>query len=60
VVEVRHLIGMMLGGLDMWTNTLFGFSFFGTQKPWQDRCASPLEPASQHQKIVYPKPDGVI
>ena len=24
------LIGMPLGGLDMWTNTLFGFSLFGT------------------------------
>ncbi|WP_436436114.1 hypothetical protein, partial [Enterococcus faecium] len=24
------VIGVALGGLDMWTNTLFGFSFFGT------------------------------
>jgi electron-transferring-flavoprotein dehydrogenase len=25
-------IGVALGGLDMWTNQLFGFSFFGTLK----------------------------
>jgi flavin-dependent dehydrogenase len=25
-------IGVALGGLDMWTNELFGFSFFGTMK----------------------------
>ena len=25
-------VGVALGGLDMWTNTLFGFSFFGTLK----------------------------
>ena len=26
------MIGVALGGLDMWTNTLFGFSLFGTLK----------------------------
>ncbi|MBI5323278.1 electron transfer flavoprotein-ubiquinone oxidoreductase [Bradyrhizobium sp.] len=51
--------GAGLGIFDMWTNTLFGFSLFGTQshaKP--DRKA--LDPARQHQPIAYPKPDGKI
>jgi electron-transferring-flavoprotein dehydrogenase len=52
-------IGMMLGGLDMWTNTLFGFSFFGTQGHGKTDAES-LDPASKHQKIDYPKPDGVL
>lgn len=52
-------IGVTLGGLDMWTNTLFGFSFFGTLKHGKTDAQS-LEPAAQHQKIDYPKPDGVL
>ena len=51
--------GVVLGGLDMWMNTLFGFSPFGTMKHGKPDYAS-LEPASSHQKIVYPKPDGVL
>jgi electron-transferring-flavoprotein dehydrogenase len=50
---------VVLGGLDMWMNTLFGFSPFGTMKHGKPDYAS-LEPASSHQKIVYPKPDGVL
>ena len=46
--------GVVLGGLDMWMNTLFGFSPFGTMKHGKPDYAS-LEPASSHQKIVYPK-----
>ena len=52
------IIGVALGGLDMWCNTL-GFSLFGTQshaKP--DRKT--LDPAKAHQPIAYPKPDGKI
>ena len=51
--------GVVLGGFDMWTNTLFGFSLFGTMKHGKADYAA-LEPASQHQKIDYPKPDGVL
>jgi electron-transferring-flavoprotein dehydrogenase len=51
--------GVALGGLDMWTNTLFGFSFFGTLKHGKTDAQS-LEPASKHKKIDYPKPDGVL
>ncbi|SCW29697.1 electron-transferring-flavoprotein dehydrogenase [Rhizobium mongolense subsp. loessense] len=52
-------IGVALGGLDMWVNTLFGFSFFGTLGHGKTDAES-LEPAAQHQKIDYPKPDGVL
>ncbi|MBX5173338.1 electron transfer flavoprotein-ubiquinone oxidoreductase [Rhizobium sp. NZLR1b] len=53
------LIGIGLGGLDMWTNQLFGFSFFGTLKHGKTDAQS-LEPAAQHKPIAYPKPDGVL
>ncbi|NRP71198.1 Electron transfer flavoprotein-ubiquinone oxidoreductase [Ensifer psoraleae] len=52
-------IGVALGGLDMWTNQLLGFSFFGTLKHGKSDAQS-LEPAARHQKIDYPKPDGVL
>ncbi|MFL5013297.1 electron transfer flavoprotein-ubiquinone oxidoreductase [Rhizobium sp.] len=52
-------LGVALGGLDMWTNQLLGFSFFGTLKHGKTDAQS-LEPASQHKPIAYPKPDGVL
>ncbi|ANM13292.1 MULTISPECIES: electron transfer flavoprotein-ubiquinone oxidoreductase [unclassified Rhizobium] len=52
-------LGVALGGLDMWTNTLFGFSFFGTLGHGKTDAQS-LEPAAQHKPIAYPKPDGVL
>lgn len=51
--------GVALGGLDMWTNQLFGFSPFGTLrhgKPDSDT----LKPATASKPIAYPRPDGVI
>lgn len=51
-------IGIALGGLDMWTNTL-GFSLFGTQKHGKPDYAS-LKPASESTPIEYPKPDGKL
>ncbi|MER2535540.1 MAG: electron transfer flavoprotein-ubiquinone oxidoreductase [Rhizobiaceae bacterium] len=53
------VIGIGLGGLDMWLNTLFGFSPFGTLKHGKTDAQS-LEPASRHSPIAYPKPDGVL
>ncbi len=53
------IIGVGLGGFDMWTNTLFGFSLFGTlshAKP--DRKT--LDPAKTHHPIPGPKPDGKL
>ncbi|MBY5458686.1 electron transfer flavoprotein-ubiquinone oxidoreductase [Rhizobium leguminosarum] len=52
-------LGVALGGFDMWTNTLLGFSFFGTLKHGKTDAQS-LEPASMHKPIAYPKPDGVL
>ena len=56
--KLGTLIGIGVGGLDMWTNT-FGFSLLGTLshgKPDRDT----LEPAAQFTPIAYPKPDGVL
>jgi electron-transferring-flavoprotein dehydrogenase len=53
------VVGVALGGLDMWTNSVLGFSFFGTVAHGKMDAAS-LEPASKHTKIDYPKPDGVL
>jgi len=53
------LVGASLGGLDMWTNTLFGFSLFGTQahaKP--DRAT--LDQAKAHSPIAPAKADGKL
>ena len=52
-------IGIPLGALDMWTNELFGFSFFGTLKHGKTDAAS-LKPLAEVTPITYPKPDGVI
>ena len=50
---------LALGGLDMWTNNLFGFSFFGTLGHGKNDAES-TEPADKHKPIDYPKPDGVL
>ena len=52
-------LGLALGGLDMWTNQLFGVSLAGTLKHGKTDAAS-LEPAARHRKIDYPKPNGVV
>jgi electron-transferring-flavoprotein dehydrogenase len=53
------VVGVALGGFDMWTNTLFGLSLFGTMKHGKPDYAT-LEPVDKHKKIDYPKPDGVL
>ncbi|WP_235938087.1 electron transfer flavoprotein-ubiquinone oxidoreductase, partial [Endobacterium cereale] len=57
--KLGTVLGVSLGGLDMWTNQLLGFSFFGTLKHGKTDAQS-LEPAKLHKKIEYPKPDGVL
>jgi len=52
------MLGIGLGGLDMWTNTL-GFSLFGTLRH-RKRDAETLKPAAQFQPIAYPRPDGKL
>ncbi|MDF1872208.1 electron transfer flavoprotein-ubiquinone oxidoreductase [Vannielia sp.] len=53
------MASLALGGMDMWTNTLFGFSFFGTLKHGKsDAQATGL--AADFKPIDYPKPDGKL
>ncbi len=56
--KLGTLLGIMLGGLDMWTRTL-GFSLFGTLSHGKPDYAS-LKPASECTPIAYPKPDGKL
>lgn len=51
--------GVRLGGFDMWCQTLFHFSFFGTMSHGLPDYLS-LEPAEKHKPINYPKPDGIV
>jgi electron-transferring-flavoprotein dehydrogenase len=43
----------------MWTNTLFGFSLFGTLKHGKPDYET-LKPAAQCTPIIYAKPDGKL
>ena len=51
--------GLALGGFDMWFQTIFGVSLFGTLKHGKTD-AEATEPASKHCEIDYPKPDGKL
>jgi electron-transferring-flavoprotein dehydrogenase len=51
-------VGIGLGGLDMWTNTL-GFSLLGTLGHGKPDSRS-LKPAAECRPIAYPKPDGTL
>jgi electron-transferring-flavoprotein dehydrogenase len=50
------VVGVALGGFDMWTNTL-GFSLVGTLKHSKPDFAT-LKPAADCRPIASPKPDG--
>jgi electron-transferring-flavoprotein dehydrogenase len=52
------LVGITLGGLDMWTNTA-GFSLFGTIGHGKPDWAT-LKPAARCAPIVYARPDGKL
>ena len=52
------MLGIALGGFDMWTNT-FGFSLFGTLGHGKPDFAT-LKPAAQCAPISYPRPDGTL
>ena len=49
---------LTVGGASMWVNQLFGRSLFTNKHGKSD--AESTEPASKHQPIDYPKPDGVL
>ncbi len=50
---------LTLGGFDMWTNSLFGLSLFGTVKHGKTDAAATGQAAS-FEPIDYPKPDGTL
>jgi electron-transferring-flavoprotein dehydrogenase len=52
------ILGVALGGIDMWCNTL-GFSLFGTQSHAKPDGKT-LDPAKAHAPIAAPKPDGKL
>ncbi|MCL4129483.1 UNVERIFIED_CONTAM: hypothetical protein GTU68_028153 [Idotea baltica] len=52
-------IGMMLGGFDMWFQTIFKFSLFGTVKHGKNDAESTGK-AADYAPIDYPKPDGKL
>ncbi|MEQ5871432.1 electron transfer flavoprotein-ubiquinone oxidoreductase [Sagittula sp. NFXS13] len=50
---------LTLGGFDMWTNSLFGGSLFGTMSHGKSD-AEATGKASDFKEINYPKPDGKL
>ena len=51
--------GLIIGGFDMWFQTLFKFSLFGSLNHGKSDAES-TESAAKHKEIKYPKPDGSI
>ncbi len=56
--KLGTFVGIGLGGLDMWCNTL-GFSLFGTLRHGKPDSET-LQPAANFSPIAYPKPDGKL
>jgi electron-transferring-flavoprotein dehydrogenase len=57
--KLGPLGGLLIGGFDMWFQTIFRFSLLGTLKHGKTD-AQATEPASKHKPIDYPKPDGTL
>jgi electron-transferring-flavoprotein dehydrogenase len=57
--KLGTLFALPFIGLDLWTNQLFGFSFFGTLKHGKPDFAT-LKTAEECNPIAYPKPDGKL
>ncbi|GAA3839190.1 electron transfer flavoprotein-ubiquinone oxidoreductase [[Pseudomonas] carboxydohydrogena] len=53
------VLGVMLGGLDMWMQTLLGLSLFGTLSHGKTDAAS-LHPAGDYKPRAACKPDGQV
>jgi electron-transferring-flavoprotein dehydrogenase len=53
------LLGVFLGGFDMWFQALFGASLFGTMRHRKSDAAA-LKPLAEVTPIAYPRPDGKI
>ena len=59
ITKYGSVLGMMFAGMDMWLNSLVGWSPFGTMQH-QKADYQATEPLSAHEPIDYPKPDGKI
>jgi electron-transferring-flavoprotein dehydrogenase len=57
--KLGTLLALPFIGLDMWTNQLLGFSFFGTLGHGGPDYAT-LKKATDSSPIAYPKPDGKV
>ena len=57
--KLGTFVGIALGGLDMWTNTL-GFSLFGTLQARQAGLPTRSSRPRECTPIAYPKPDGKL
>ena len=53
-------LGIMLGGIDMWANTILPGIGLGFTLSHSKRDYATLKKASSAQPIAYPKPDGVL
>jgi electron-transferring-flavoprotein dehydrogenase len=53
------MVGIGLGGIDMWLSELLGMSPFGTLSHGKPDFAT-LKTIDQVKPIVYPRPDGVL
>jgi len=53
------LAGLLIGGFDMWFQSILRFSMLGTLKHGKSDAQS-TEEAKDHKEISYPKPDGVL
>jgi electron-transferring-flavoprotein dehydrogenase len=56
--KLGTMLGIGLGGLDMWANSL-GIPLFGTLGHGKPDAAC-LKPAARCRQIAYPKPDGKL
>ncbi|MGA9795419.1 MAG: electron transfer flavoprotein-ubiquinone oxidoreductase [Rhizomicrobium sp.] len=57
--KLGTLFALPFMALDLWTNQLFGFSFFGTLHHGKPDYAT-LKDAKDCKPIAYPKPDGKL
>ena len=53
------LAGLLIGGFDMWFQSIFRFSLLGTLRHGKSDAQS-TEKAKDHKEISYPKPDGLL
>ena len=53
------LAGLLIGGFDMWFQSIFRFSLLGTLRHGKSDAQS-TEEAKDHKEISYRKPDGLL